>query len=76
MRPLFGVCPACRKYGLLTRHHIFPKRKFGGVRNDAIITLCQACHSSLDNLLTRNPSRDECVTLLRYILGVEFNERL
>ena len=44
-----GICPKCRRFKRLTRHHIQPLRWFG--HSDRIIRICRDCHNSIELLI-------------------------
>ena len=44
-----GRCPACKRVGRLTRHHLLPRRFYGnGQHNEHILLLCKECHEELE----------------------------
>jgi len=43
---VFGLCPACGKCKCLTKHHIYPKRFFGG--GGPILFICRYCHDKIE----------------------------
>lgn len=45
-RPKIGECPACKKYGPLTNHHVMPRRFYGG--SGPLVRLCRDCHWGLE----------------------------
>lgn len=45
-----GRCPACKRVGRLTRHHLLPRRFFGnGNHNEHIALLCKQCHREVES---------------------------
>ncbi len=43
-----GPCPCCDFVGILTRHHIYPKRIYGRQHNRQVFILCRKCHNELE----------------------------
>jgi len=57
-----GICPKCGKDMKLTKHHILPKRHFGGRNNNLLFFLCRQCHSKLE----LDISQTKILTTLEY----------
>ena len=49
MRPVI-FCPKCKAITACTRHHLFPRRFFGG-GNQPTIDLCPRCHRELETYI-------------------------
>lgn len=51
-----GSCTkvTCNFYGLLTRHHVLPKRFRKPVKGDPITLLCRSCHDEIEKLIPLN----------------------
>ena len=41
-------CPCCDFVGILTKHHIYPKRHYGKHHSTALFWLCRICHNELE----------------------------
>jgi len=47
-----GICPICLQRKRLTKHHIFPRFRFGrSRRNNEIVRLCFECHQILHQII-------------------------
>ena len=45
-------CIKCREYRKITRHHIYPKRHYGGgKKNQSYILFCRDCHDDIEKLI-------------------------
>jgi 5-methylcytosine-specific restriction endonuclease McrA len=47
-------CPKCRAELPMTRHHIYPKRHFGGGGGKDIFLLCRDCHDELERWIPQH----------------------
>lgn len=54
----FGICPKCKEFCQLTRHHIRPKR-FYGKNTDEILWICRTCHDNIELLIPREEKKDD-----------------
>jgi len=43
----FGMCPICKEYRPLTRHHILPRRFFKKRSKDTL-DICRKCHDRVE----------------------------
>lgn len=43
------ICPKCSEVKKSTRHHIYPRRWFGG--SNHIYKICEKCHSNLERVI-------------------------
>ncbi len=45
----WGLCPACKEYGVLNRHHFLVQRFYG--KNPFYIRICNSCHEEVEKLI-------------------------
>lgn len=50
--PRMGVCPKCKVDKVLSRHHVYPKRFFGG--KGPLKLICRSCHDRLELYIPHN----------------------
>ncbi len=51
MSSLSGICAKCLELKTLTRHHVFPRKRFKHQNNAPKCFLCQECHSRFHSLV-------------------------
>lgn len=49
----YRACPKCNETSYLTKHHILPRRHFGGGKrnNGGIVKLCRRCHDTIESMI-------------------------
>ena len=50
--PRMGTCPVCGEHTKMTRHHVFPKRFYGG--SGPLVLLCRACHWTVEDYIPKH----------------------
>lgn len=62
------LCGKCKEIRPGTKHHIFPRRFYGGI--GAILWLCRKCHDALEKLIPQHTplQKDEYIQLAREFL--------
>jgi len=67
------VCPKCKQYKPMTRHHIYPKCFYGKEKNDTVFLLCRDCHTELEKNIPsfRMPHSFYPNVVLAFIKGKE-----
>lgn len=66
-----GECPCCDFVGILTRHHLYPKRHYGRHFSKSLFILCRACHNELETYIPQHRMQHGFYSQIVYIFQEE-----